>query len=123
MIRVFSADPQVIAVGDEYLRIISWNFIASGIVFVASSMFQALGNTVPALVSSFIRIVLVAVPVILLSRLPGFELRWVWHLSVASVTLQMLLSLLLLRREFHLRLGEPAPAGPIGQPSETGVSS
>jgi hypothetical protein len=36
--------------------------------------------------------------------MPGFELRWVWHLSVASVLIQMCLNLLLLKREFRLRL-------------------
>ena len=49
MIRSFSNDPQVLAVGEEYLRIISWNFVASGVVFVSSSMFQAMGNTLPPL--------------------------------------------------------------------------
>jgi putative MATE family efflux protein len=104
LIRIFSSDRQVIAVGDEYLRIVSWNFIASGIVFVAASMFQAMGNTVPSLISSTARIAVLAIPALLLSRVAGFELRWVWYLSVASVTLQMVLSLLLLRREFRLRV-------------------
>src|SRR5262245_2208874 len=54
MIRIFSSDPAVIAVGEEYLRIVSWNFISSGVVFVSSSMFQALGNTIPSLVSSLV---------------------------------------------------------------------
>ena len=45
LIGVFSTDPAVVAVGEEYLRIVSWNFVASGLVFVASSMFQAMGNT------------------------------------------------------------------------------
>src|SRR5262245_2185508 len=40
MITVFSQDPDVIAVGGEYLRIVSWSFVASGVVFVGSSMFQ-----------------------------------------------------------------------------------
>ena len=111
MIRQFSSDAQVIAVGDEYLRIVSWNFVASGIVFVASSMFQALGNTLPPLLTSFVRIVAVSIPAVLMSRMPGFELRWLWYLTVASVTLQMLMNLLLLRREFRLRLNyEAAPA-------------
>jgi len=104
MMHIFSTDPQVIAVGVEYLRIISWNFIASGIIFVASSMFQAMGNTVPSLISSFVRIFVLAIPAILLSHVAGFELRWIWYLSVASVTLQLVLSLFLLRREFRLRL-------------------
>jgi putative MATE family efflux protein len=110
MIRVFSPDPQVVAVGVEYLRIISWNFVASGVVFVASSMFQAMGNTIPSLVSSLIRIVLVAIPAFMLARVPGFQLRWIWFLSVFAIGLQMVISLLLLRREFGRRLRfEPAP--------------
>jgi putative MATE family efflux protein len=117
MIGMFSDDPQVIAVGDEYLRITSWNFIASGIVFVSSSMFQAMGNAVPSLVASLARIVVVAVPAFLLARLPGFELRWVWYLTVISVTLQMCMALLLLRREFRKRLNfAPVASGGIADP-------
>ncbi len=107
MIGVFSRDPGVIAVGEEYLRIVSWNFVASGVIFVASSTFQAIGNTIPALVASLARIIVVALPVVLLSRVAGFELRWIWYLSAAAIALQMVLSLWLLRREFALRLGDP----------------
>jgi putative MATE family efflux protein len=103
-VRFFSTDAQVVATGAEYLRIISWNFVASGVIFVSSSMFQAMGNTLPSLLTSFARILIVAIPLVILSRMPGFELRWVWHLSVASVLIQMCLNLLLLKREFRLRL-------------------
>jgi putative MATE family efflux protein len=51
MIGVFSSDPQVIAVGVEYLHVVAWNFVASGIIFVSSSMFQAMGNTMPSLIT------------------------------------------------------------------------
>jgi hypothetical protein len=34
----------------------------------------------------------------------GFALSWIWYLSVAGVALQMCLNLLLLQREFRLRL-------------------
>jgi Na+-driven multidrug efflux pump len=108
LIGVFSKDPAVLAVGTGYLRIVSWNFLASGLVFVASSMFQAMGNTVPSLVASGTRILLVAVPAILLSRTPGFQLNWIWYLSVGAVFVQLTLSLLLLRREFRRRLTFPA---------------
>jgi putative MATE family efflux protein len=113
LIRTFSDDPQVVAVGEEYLRIVAWNFVASGVIFVTSSMFQSIGNTIPPLVASFFRILLVAIPVILLSRLPGFELRWIWYLSVGAIAVQMVMTLLLLRREFRLRLvfdHSPPPA-------------
>jgi Na+-driven multidrug efflux pump len=104
MIRFFSSDPAVIAVGAEYLRIISWSLAAGGVVFVNGSMFQAMGNTIPPLIASFMRILVVAIPALLLSRMPGFDLRWIWYLSVAASVLQLTMNLVLLRREFRLRL-------------------
>jgi len=104
LVSVFSSDPQVVAVGAEYLRIVSWTFAASGIIFVGSSMFQALGHTMPALIASFCRILLVAIPAFVMSRMPGFQLHWIWYLSVAAIIIQLALNLLLLQREMRLRL-------------------
>lgn len=111
LIGIFSKDPAVLAVGVEYLRIISWNYLASGVIFVASSMFQAMGNTIPSVIASGIRIAMVAVPVVILSRMPTFQLHWVWYLSMLAVWVQLALALWLLRREFGKRLGaiESAP--------------
>jgi Na+-driven multidrug efflux pump len=110
LFAIFSKDAGVIRVGVEYLQIVSWSFVASGVVFVSSSMFQALGNTIPPLITSVSRIVLVSVPVVLLARLPAFELRTIWYLSVLGVLLQMGANLFLLRREFRLRMAFPAAA-------------
>jgi putative MATE family efflux protein len=104
MIGVFSKDPEVIAIGAEYLRIISWNYVASGVIFVASSMFQAMGNTIPSLVTSGVRIALITIMALTLVRMPGFQLRWIWYASVGSVLVQLALSLWLLRGEFERRL-------------------
>jgi putative MATE family efflux protein len=117
LIGVFSTDPTVVGVGAEYLRIVSWNFVASGVVFVGSSMFQAMGNTLPTLVTSGIRVVLVAVPAFALSRRPDFRLVWVWYLSVAAVTVQMVLSLWLLNGEFRRRLQFSDDSGPSAAPA------
>jgi putative MATE family efflux protein len=104
LIGVFSNDPAAIAHGAVYLRITSWNFVASGIIFVNSSMFQAMGNTVPSLITSAVRIALVGIPAVMLSRTAGFRLTWIWYLSVGAVFVQLMLSLWLLRREFGRRL-------------------
>jgi Na+-driven multidrug efflux pump len=109
MVDIFSNDPAAIEVGSEYLIIISYNFVASGLIFVNSSMFQAMGNTIPSLITSSVRILLVAIPVVILARMPGFTLTWVWYLSVLSVFVQLGISVLLLRREFSRRLVFPAP--------------
>jgi putative MATE family efflux protein len=106
----FTSDPAVIAVGGEFLRIISWNFVAQGLIFTCSGMFQALGNTLPALASSASRLVTFAVPAVWLSTQPGFELHQLWYTSVASVALQALISLWLMRREFRRRFGAATAA-------------
>jgi putative MATE family efflux protein len=103
-IKAFSKDPAVIEVAATYLRIVSWNFVASGLIFVASSMFQAMGNTIPSLITSGFRILLFAIPAYVMSKQPGFHLNWMWYLAVGSVWIQLALSMLLLRREYNKRL-------------------
>jgi putative MATE family efflux protein len=117
-IERFTKDPDVVAVGAEYLRFISWNFVATGIIFTCSGMFQALGNTVPALLSGATRLVTFAAPAIWLSTRPGFTLRQIWMLSVVTTALQALASYLLLQREFRRKLGAGAPsfAAPMAMP-------
>lgn len=104
MVRFFSDDPAVVAVGADYLRIVAISFIGSGITFVVSSTFQALGNSVPPLLTSFGRLVLVALPAFALASVSGFTLTWLWYLSAATIVLQALVNFWLLRREFALRL-------------------
>src|SRR6266568_4679731 len=104
LIGVFSHDPRVIAFGSGYLRIVSLNFVSAGIVFTSSSVFQGIGNTLPPLFSSMTRLILFALPAVLISRTPGFEIRHVWYLSVGSIILQMCVNLLLLRHELRKRL-------------------
>jgi putative MATE family efflux protein len=110
LMRIFTRDPEVIFVGVEYLRIVVLNFVASGITFVSGSMFQALGNTIPSLVTSGLRLVVAVIPAIFLARIPGFHLTWIWYLSAFAVFLQMAANLILLQREFRLKLGTPAGA-------------
>lgn len=119
LIGVFSEDLAVTAVGAEYLQIISWNFVASGLIFVASSMFQAMGNTVPSLIASAVRITLVAIPAIWMSRMPGFQLYWIWYVAVGAVLVHVTVSMLFLRREFRRRLGGMEPARDAGLIGET----
>jgi Na+-driven multidrug efflux pump len=104
MIRFFNQDPAVVAFGSEYLRIIALNCLASGVVFVSSSVFQGMGNTLPPLASSSLRLVVFAIPAYALSRQPGFQMAHVWYLSVASVTLQFFANMWLLQREFARKL-------------------
>jgi putative MATE family efflux protein len=104
LLGIFTKDARTIAFGTEYLTIVSYNFLASGLVFSISGMFQGMGHTVPALISSASRIVTFVLPALFLSTQSWFGLRHLWYLSVASVLIQLALSAWLLRREFATRL-------------------
>ena len=103
-IHLFTSEPAVVAVGAQFLRIISWNFVAQGIIFTCSGMFQAMGNTWPAMLSTATRMVTFVIPALWLSHQPDFKIEYVWYLSVATVTLQAITSLLLVRGQLNKRL-------------------
>jgi len=109
-VLAFTKEPEVVAVGAQFLRFISWNFVASGLIFTCSGMFQAMGNTWPSLMSTGTRLLTFALPALWLSHQAGFRIEQVWYLSVATVALQLILSLLLLRSQLRRRLaGLPSP--------------
>jgi putative MATE family efflux protein len=107
VVRGFTKDPTAVTVATQYLKVISLNFLANGIVFTCSGVFQGLGNTIPAVLSSASRLLSFILPALWLSSQPHFELIQVWYISVASIALQAILSLWLVRREFRLRLLAP----------------
>lgn len=104
LVQSFSTDPEVIEVAAVFLAIISWNFVPTACIFTCSGLFQAMGNTWPAMLSTATRILTFVVPVIWVAQTPGFEIRDVWFLSVMAVAIQAVISYLLLRREFSRRL-------------------
>jgi MATE family, multidrug efflux pump len=110
LIRLFSKEDAVIDIGSQFLHIISWNFVLSGVIFTCSSMFQALGNTLPSLYSSATRLITYSVPLIWISSQPWFRLDHVWFLSVCTVVLQTIVSFVLLQKQMRTRLGAIAAA-------------
>jgi putative MATE family efflux protein len=104
LLRGFTSDPAVIEFGAQFLRFVSWNFVASGVIFTCSGLFQALGNTWPSLLSSAARLGTFALPATWLAAQPEFHIEQVWYLSVATVTLQAVVSYWLAHRQLRLRL-------------------
>jgi len=104
LVGVFDADASAIAVAALFLQLVSWNFVALGLVFTCSNIFQGLGNTVPAVISTATRLVVFAIPALWLSTRPEFRFEQVCYLYIASATMQACVSLWLLRIEFRKRL-------------------
>jgi putative MATE family efflux protein len=112
LVSFFSTEPEVVEVGALFLRMISWNFAMGGITFICSGLFQALGNTLPALASSLVRLFVYALPAIWLTTQPGYKLEHIWYLSIVAAVTQMLVSVMLLRKQMRLQLGSPAATQP-----------
>ena len=104
LMHIFTREEAVVAIGATMLAITSWNFVANGIIFSCSSMFQGLGNTWPTISSSVIRLFVFVLPLWWLALQPEFRIEQVWYLSVCSMFLQAVFSLALVRREFAKRL-------------------
>jgi putative MATE family efflux protein len=104
LVGAFNADASSTAIAALFLQMISFNFVAQGLVFTCSATFQGMGNTLPSLLSSCVRLLSFAIPAIWLSKQPGFKIEQVWYVSIAASTLQAVVSLLLLRVQFRRRL-------------------
>ena len=109
MVAPFASDADTLAVASDYMRVLSWNFVAIGINFACGGLFQALGDTRPSLVASSSRIFTFAIPALLLAGSPDLTLDRIWWLSVGSATVQATIAFLLLQQLLRRRLG-PASA-------------
>jgi Na+-driven multidrug efflux pump len=117
MVGAFSAAPDVIAAGVDYMKTVSWGYVASGSVFVCAGVFQGLGNTWPSLVASALRALAFVVPTLVMSASGHFSMHSIWLVSLGSVLFQFLLQQLLLRRELGIKAPFVAkPAAVLGTP-------
>ena len=60
--RLFSDDPEVVAVTSAYLRIVPWSYGAAGIVMVVNAAFNGIGRPLPAVAISVGRTLVLYVP-------------------------------------------------------------
>jgi putative MATE family efflux protein len=114
LLQGFTQDKATISEGALFLKMVSLNLVAQGVIFVCSSAFQGLGNTRPQLISSTVRLITYVVPTLWLSARSGFRVEQIWYLSIATTTLQALLGFWLLGRELRKRLVFSSQAGQHG---------
>jgi len=105
LVSPFTDDPAVVAYGSDFLRLMSWNLIATAIIFPCFATFSGFGNTVPSLIGSVMRIATVIIFGYLLHLRSDFQILWIWKLSVAATFGQSLLGMIFVRREFGKNLG------------------
>lgn len=104
LVGIFANDTAVLYSASVFLSTISLNFVFSGAIFVASGMFQALGNTWPGVISFATRLVTFGIPLIWLTEQETLSAQQIWYLSVITVMFQALLSWWLVGIEQNKRL-------------------
>lgn len=104
LLHFFETDATSAETAVSLLRMMSWTLVAQGLVYTCASMFQALGNTKPSLLSTIVRFVIFSLPAVWLSYQPAFHTDQVWLLLTASVAVQAVVSLWLLQVEFKRKL-------------------
>lgn len=109
LVAPFAPDPAVAEVAATYLRIVSLNFVATGLIFTASGAFQALGDTRPALVGGALRLIVFTSAAFWISAQPWAKLEHLWWASAASALLQAAVALLFLRDQLKRKLAGLAP--------------
>jgi putative MATE family efflux protein len=102
LVSLFSKQSDVVGVAAGYLQLISLTFVATGLIFACTSVFQGLGNTRPPFLSSLVRLVAFTLPVVLL--LGRLTLQDIWIISAGSIWVQAIANLLFLRRELRKKL-------------------
>ena len=65
LLGAFTADADTITVGAMFLKLVSLNLVAQGVLFLCTATFQGLGHTLPQLLSSATRLVTYAIPILL----------------------------------------------------------
>ncbi len=77
LIKMFNSDPDLLRIGTDALKKISIAFPVIGPAIIISTTFQALGNGFPSLIFSFLRQIVVLLPVMyLLGHFFGLEYLW-----------------------------------------------
>lgn len=103
LVRFFSPEPEVVRIGASFLHLISWSFVLSAVTLVYSGAFQALGNSLPSLVSSLARLALYFIAILWLTTRPNYRLEHVWYVSIAAAAAQTVLNVWFLRRQLQRR--------------------
>lgn len=115
LMSLFTENVQVVAAGVLYLQITAINYVSAGLVLVCSGMFQAHGNTLPALAAALLRMTLFSLGAWYCLHSANFVVQQLWWCAVLAVFAQLLLiSGLLWRQSAKKRLTLTNPAAAVG---------
>jgi Na+-driven multidrug efflux pump len=87
-VLVFTSQPEVVEVGTQYLRVIAYTFIPTGLIFAAAGLFQGLARTELPFYAAVIRLLLFVAAAFGLVMTNSLSLISVWWLAAFSIIVQ-----------------------------------
>jgi putative MATE family efflux protein len=100
LLGIFNASENMLSIGVPALRIISFSFLFAGYCIICSSFFQSMGHGVLSLWISFLRQLVVLLPVaFIISRVWG--LNYVWLAFPIAEVASVIVCTLFLRHVYH----------------------
>lgn len=117
LVAPFTPDAAVAEVASTYLRIVSLNFVATGLIFTASGNFQALGDTRPALAGGLLRLAVFVCGALWVVNQPWAKLEHIWWVSVSAALVHAVVALLFLRHQLKVKLVGLAPPPAATEPA------
>jgi len=113
LLRVFTSDPSVIAIGTTYLRFIVFAYPMIAFSMNSGRILQGLGLGLPSLVITSTRVLLVSVPLAyLFTRVLGMALASVWVAILLSGCVSTFISFVWLRSVLRSLFNRPQPPQP-----------
>jgi putative MATE family efflux protein len=97
LVGIFDAQDVVRANAENFLKVSSFAIVAQAAVTASSSIFQALGNTLPSLISSCVRLIAFCGVAFYLVSTHAFGAQTVWLLWMGTLMAQAAVSLILVR--------------------------
>ncbi len=107
LLNLFDASGDMLLIGKKALRIIGFQFLISWFCIISGTVFQALGKAVFSMIVSFMRQLVVLIPVAYLMSKLGLDYVW-WSLPIAEIVSFIVSSLFMMKvyREIIKKLPE-----------------
>ncbi|SJZ37462.1 MATE family efflux transporter [Selenihalanaerobacter shriftii] len=84
IIQIFNDNSEVVLIGSEYLKFLSFSFIFIGTMFIVNGIFRGAGNTVLPMVFSLVSLLVLRVPLATILAKFKFGLSGVWWAILIS---------------------------------------
>jgi putative MATE family efflux protein len=88
LMHLFTSDAHVIAVGIEFLKIVSLYLVGGGLTTIITGIHRGAGDTIPPMVAGIVKLGLLVGLAFLLARTLNYGVRGIWFAMVISYILE-----------------------------------